>query len=230
MAVACALGTLLTGSRGGFVCLLIAGGSSLVLAGVARRRILTILQVATVIVFVYVLVRYIVPAALLDRVTRPETLAEDPRMRIWARGLGALWQNPLFGVGAGAYAPATLISGERGSVAHNAFLSVVVELGVVGLAIYLTYVVMLFRAAWRMPRREKLLWTGVMVVWFFNANSAGSQTDKFGWFLHVMVLVQAAACTQHRPVRHRPVRKRSPYPSRAVTIVRRPTPPRSGRP
>ena len=57
----------------------------------------------------------------------------------------------------------------------------------------MAYTVMSFRAAWRSPRREKLLWTGVMVVWFLSANTAGSHIDKFSWFLHVMVLVQAAA-------------------------------------
>ena len=55
--------------------------------------------------------------------------------------------------------------------------------------------------------------------------SAGSQIDKFSWFLHVMVLVQAAACTQPRPVRKLP-----PYPGRAVPVVRGPMPPRFGKP
>ena len=166
---------------------------------------------------------------VLNRVTTAgETIWEDPRMRIWAEGLTAFWQNPLFGLGAGGYASAyAAATGLHGDVAHNLFISVLVELGIVGLAIYVAYIIMLFRAAWRLPRREKLLWLGVLVVWFLNANTAGSQIDKFSWFLHVMVLVQAAAYAQPRPAR-----KLSPYPSRVVPVVRRHQclPPRLGRP
>ncbi len=223
-AVLCALGNVLTGSRGGFISLAAAAVFAVVLAVASRRRMLMILQVLVLVVFVYVLVRYIVPAALLERVTQEQSLGEDPRIRIWSRGLAAFWQNPVLGVGAGAYGPATTPTGERLYVAHNAFISVLVELGIVGFALYLTYIGMLFRAAWRLPRRDKLLWLGIMVVWFLNANSAGSQNDKFSWFLHAMVLVQAAACTRPSPLKRPP-----PYPNRGAPVVRGPMP-RLGRP
>lgn len=160
MAILCALECMLTGSRGGFVCLLVAAVFAMILAGVSRRRILTILQVLAAGLVVFVLVYYLVPAALLNRVTREQSIAEDPRYGIWMRGLVALRKDPILGLGAGAYARATSIPGERVAVAHNTFLSVLVELGVVGLALYLWYTVMLFGAAWRLPRREKLLWLG----------------------------------------------------------------------
>jgi O-antigen ligase len=222
MAILCALECMLTGSRGGFISLLTAGVFAMILAGVSRRRILMIVQVLAVGLFVVILVRYIDPAALLTRVTHEQSIAEDPRYGIWMRGLSAVWKSPILGVGAGDYATATAASGERSAVAHNTFISVLVELGVIGLALYLWYTVLLFRAAWRMPRREKFLWLGVLAVWFFSANSAGSQVDKFSWFVHVMVLVQAAACLQSRPARGL-----FPYPNRTVPIVRGPKPPRS---
>lgn len=225
LAVLCALGTFLTGSRGGFVSLVTAGVFAMILAGMARRRILTVLQILAVAVFIYVLVQYVVPVALLNRVTQEQSVEADPRAVIWARGWAAFLQSPILGVGAGAYGLATAVSGERASVAHNTFLSVLVELGVIGIALYLTYTVMLFRAAWRLPRREKLLWTGVLVVWFLSANSAGSQIDKFSWFVHVMVLVQAAASVEPAGVR-----KRRPYPNLDVPIVRKLMPPRFGKP
>ena len=69
----------------------------------------------------------------------------------------------------------------------------------------------------------KLLWLGILAIWFVNANSAGSQIDHFSWFLQIMVLVQAAACTQLRSAR-----RLSPYAVRAVPVVHRPLPPPSG--
>jgi len=225
MAVLCALETTLTGSRGGFICMLVASVFAMVLAGVSRRRILTILQVLVVTVFVYVLVRYIVPAALLNRVTQEQSIMEDPRFGIWMRGFATYPKYPLFGAGAGVYADVTAVSGEKMRVAHNTFLSVLVELGGIGFLLYVWYTILLFRASWRLPWREKILCTGVMVIWFLNANSAGSQIDHFSWFLHVTVLVLAAAyTTQPRSVKRRP-----PYPSPNLPVVRVPNPRRSGR-
>ncbi len=215
MAVLCAITTVLTGSRGGFGCMLAAGLFSMVLAGVSRRRILTVLQVLAAVACVYFLARYIVPAALLNRVVWDEPIAEDPRWGIWQRGLAVFWQHPLLGVGAGTYATATAVLGQRTMTAHNTFISILVELGTVGLALYLWYTIMLFRAAWRLPRREKLLWLGVLAIWFVNANSAGSQIDHFSWFLQIMVLVQAAACPKTRPAKKLP-----PYQVRVVPVAR----------
>ena len=99
MAILCALECMLTGSRGGFVCLLVAAVFAMILAGVSRRRILTILQVLAAGLVVFVLVYYLVPAALLNRVTREQSIAEDPRFGIWMRGLAALWKDPLLGPG-----------------------------------------------------------------------------------------------------------------------------------
>ena len=151
MAVLCAITTVLTGSRGGFGCMLAAGLFSMVLAGVSRRRILTVLQVLAAVACVYFLARYIVPAALLNRVVWDEPIAEDPRWGIWQRGLAVFWQHPLLGVGAGTYATATAVLGQRTMTAHNTFISILVELGTVGLALYLWYTIMLFRAAGGCP-------------------------------------------------------------------------------
>jgi O-antigen ligase len=226
VAAACAMGTLLTGSRGGFACLIASGVFTMVLAGMSRRRIFTIVQILGMALVIYFLVRSSLPSMLLERATLGgggASLAEDPRIRIWLQGLASVRRNPLFGVGAGVYATVTAIDGGKAYVAHNTFISVAVELGLVGLALYLVYIAMLFRAAWRLPRRERMLWTGCMVIWFLAAVSAGSQIDKFTWFLHTMVLVQAAAYTQTRPARKVPT-----YPVRPIPAVRGPMPPRAG--
>ena len=68
--------------------MLMAALFAMVLAGVSRRRILTILQVLAAGRSFYVLARFcLFPAAPLNRVTREQPLAEDPRLGIWKRGL-----------------------------------------------------------------------------------------------------------------------------------------------
>jgi O-antigen ligase len=228
VAVVCAIGALATGSRGGMVCLLAAGIFAMLLAGVSGGRIMIrMARYLIVPLIVLVLARYIVPQGALSRVTLSEgssaALEDDPRWGIWKRGLIVFMDHPLFGVGAGAYARATAIGGERAGPAHNTAISVLVELGVVGVALYVTFIVMLFRAAWRLPRREKLLWTGVLAVALLESMSCGSQIDKLTWFLYTMVLVQAAASEKLRPRKGVP-----PNGGRSAPAVRGPMQPRPG--
>jgi O-antigen ligase len=199
----------------------------MVLAGLSRRRVITIVQILGLALVIYFLVWSILPSTLLERATLGggggTSLAEDPRIRIWMQGLASLRQNPLLGVGAGAYVTVTGAGGGKAYVAHNTFISVAVELGLVGLALYLAYIYMLFRAAWRLPKRERMLWTGCMAIWFLAAISAGSQIDKFTWFLHTMILVQSAAYIQSQRARNA-----AAHPVRPMPVARGPLPPRAG--
>ena len=203
LVAACGFGTVLTGSRGGFVALVIAGIFAMVLAGVARRRIFAVLQVLALAAVVFVLVRYIVPATVTGRVSEAtQNMWDDPRMRILQRGLAAIWNNPLFGSGNGSFMQVTLVRDDKLRASHNTYLGIVVELGFVGLTIYLVYLIMVFRATLRLPRREKLLWLGIFVVLFWNSFFGGGLFDRLTLFLHVMLLVQAAALA--RPSGNRP--------------------------
>jgi O-antigen ligase len=223
IAVLCALEIFLTGSRGGFVCLLTAAAFSLYLGGLSRRRIVTILQLMAAALLVYLLARFMVNQELLSRLTfgggAGTSVEEDPRMAIWKKGFATFLQHPIVGVGFGAFTAATTGFGEKGRVAHNTFISVMTELGLVGLTLYLTFLVMLFRAAWRMPRRERLLWLGILAVSFINSMTAGSQIDKIDWFVQGMILVQAAACIQLLAAKRAPS-----YPIRVMQIPQGPIP------
>jgi O-antigen ligase len=192
-----ALQAILTGSRGGLLSLLLAGLVAMLLARVSRRRIVEVFQILGLVALVYVLAKLVVPSELLSRAALGgaggTSLEDDPRMRIWRAGLIGFWRCPLVGVGFDGFFTVTeQVTGER-RAPHNTFISVLVELGVVGLVLYVAYVVMLFRSAWRLPRREKLLWIGILLISVLNAVTCGSQRDKFTWLLYAMVLVQEAA-------------------------------------
>jgi O-antigen ligase len=187
------------------------------LAGLSRRRIFTIVQIVVLAIVAYVLIRHAVPKEVLSRVTlsggSSTSIQDDPRVRFIKAGLSNVWRNPLLGVGIGAFGQAVL--GEAGSSAHNAWLAALVELGCVGLTIYAIYNLMLFRLALRMPRREKVLYLGLLLISFINSNTVGSLHDKVTWFLQVMVMVQAAACAKLRSTR-----KPRPFPQQAARAFR----------
>jgi len=82
------------------------------------------------------------------------------RLNVWVAGLRMVIDHPLFGVGfgefanhvgnyqqAGGWIPALGGGGSFGELAHNTFLSVAGELGIVGLTLYVVIIVSVFRTA-----------------------------------------------------------------------------------
>jgi O-antigen ligase len=72
--------------------------------------------------------------------------SEYGRKTIWLRGLGLMMENPVTGVGAGAFTTAMGhtygqdVSGFRWQTAHNAFIQIGAELGVAGLVLFIVLI------------------------------------------------------------------------------------------
>ena len=90
--------------------------------------------------------------------------SEVGRMEIWKRGIGYMLSHPVFGVGARSFAvaegelapEARLQSYGRGfkwSEAHNAFIEIGAELGVMGLILFVTLLVSAFALLSRIRRK-----------------------------------------------------------------------------
>jgi O-antigen ligase len=207
----------LTGSRGGFVALLITGLFALIAAGVSRRRFLAVAQVLALLLVAFLFLRLAASQELRDRITfgggGGTSVEDDPRVRIINRGLEAFSGNKLLGVGYGAFVTAAFKGEEHAAASHNTFLAYLVELGITGLSLYCIYLVMLFRAIWRLPRREKWMWLGILSISLTLAVGGGSTIDKLTWFLYAMALVQSAALAQ-------PGRKRRAKPASRGVVLR----------
>ena len=223
-----ALGALLTGSRGGLVCLFAAAFFALPVAGFSLRRVLQWFKYLAPLLLLAISLYFVLPAVLRSRLSEGTETAGTFTLRwnYWIRGLTySLPAQPLVGIGFNAYSPVTTErSGVKTAVAHNVVISVLVELGVIGLMIYLAYLLSLYYVAWRMPPREKWLSLGLLTVLLVGALSSGSQLDKFSWCMQTMVATMAVACGG-RP--QRPWLGR--FAGRGLPFGRRLRPPR-GRP
>ncbi len=148
LAIVLACGVILTGSRAGFY------GLAILWMGVAyfvRSKISPRLFWIFLIPFLLGALIYLPSTDIWKRVsegTNAETFFS--RQLAWTAGI-TVWKNvPLQGVGAGAFVPATLyITNDKYLVAHNTFVSVLVELGIIGEVLFVSVFILLLYGGWK---------------------------------------------------------------------------------
>jgi O-antigen ligase len=174
----------LTGSRGGMVAGMV--GLSIVPLTLtqlsAGKRILGSVLVCAgiVVLFIYT------PTSLIERLASTGTDLTDAhvggRGPIWAAGIKAFALQPFFGYGTGMFRTAVNPFGIN-QVAHNAFLSVLVEQGMLGLLLYLGMFGMVFLSIKKLRyldgRFTKVLFATVIVTML----PLTWEDDKVVWFV-----------------------------------------------
>ena len=120
------------------------------------------------------------------------------RTRIWRAGLVTLKSHALLGVGAGAYPEAVRpILGRPADsrfqyVAHNTFLSVLVETGAIGLSIYAFLLASLVLFIWMMPGTERALWSVMLAVWAVGVSTLTWEHRKPSWLIMALIMTEWA--------------------------------------
>ena len=149
------IAAILTASRGAFVALVVAGVMMLALMrGVRRRASATLIGLILLLVLVVGAAVFLVPENTWSRLgtiaVNVQRLDFNNRTENWQAGIALFLNQPLIGIGAGAFEGATahLITIPRSS--HSTWLGVIVETGVVGAALWfgaLAYMVAALRSA-----------------------------------------------------------------------------------
>jgi O-antigen ligase len=132
------------------------------------------------------------------------------RTVLWAAGLDAFRIHPFLGVGSGAYGFTILrvadFSYKTGSaanaVAHNTFLSVLVELGVVGaLLLFLLLATMLYCAI-RMRYLERCLWISLLLTWTIGVSALTWEYRKPTWLLFSLLAAHVYSRRETEQIAH----------------------------
>jgi len=186
---------LLTGSRGGVVAA-IAGLAMFPLVVFRlpwRHRV-----VALVVCFGLIACgTYLIPQSSWIRISQfGSELSEGTlthRTVIWAAGLGVFRDHPLLGVGAGAYALAILRAVDVPYVAHNTFLSVLVELGVIGALLLFALLASILYSALQARYLERCLWITLLLTWTVGVSALTWEYRKPTWLLFGLAPAHAYA-------------------------------------
>jgi O-antigen ligase len=148
-----------------------------------------------------------VPEKIVERLattgTEVEELSLGGRFTLWRAGVKAFVNRPLTGYGSGAWR--TAVSpwlGPNPQVAHNSFLSVLVETGLVGLLIYSLMFLTVFLAVRDLPSLERRFGLVLLVTLGVAMFPLTWEDQKAVWFILALLLGMARAT--------------SPGPGRAV--------------
>jgi O-antigen ligase len=209
----------LTGSRGGMlatiVALLIVPLTMTRLSPVRRGIAIALLWISGVVAVTYV------PQTLMERLASTTTEVEGGRLggrwKIWQAGLKAFAQKPIVGYGPSAFKRAIdpwLL--QKNQVAHNSFLSVLVESGLVGLLLFLMMFLAVAVAVLKLPPLERRVALVLLAALGTSMMPLSSEESKRVWF----VLAALVALSQT----HVAGTRRARWPVRAGQIPRMPRP------
>lgn len=120
----------------------------------------------------------------------------NERTTLWKAGFEVFRMHPLQGVGVNAFAPtvqrslgapAQLRNGPANEVveyvAHNTFISVLVEEGIVGFTLFVGLLLALWRGIFRLEGLERRLWIITLLVWTLGVMELTWEYRKPTWML-----------------------------------------------
>jgi O-antigen ligase len=210
----------LTGSRGGMLATTVALlAVPLSMTKLSPGRLTTsamMLAAAGVLAVAYV------PETLIERLASTGTEVEGGsfggRGKLWRAGLAVFPENPVFGYGTGGFKSAiTPKLGPAAQVAHNSFLSVLVEQGIVGFLLYMMMFVAVFRSVLKLPVLERRFALVLLATLVITMLPLTWEDRRAPWFV-----LAALMGLSHARIAQRGGPARQPSPGRAAPAVVRP--------
>jgi len=152
---------------------------------------------------------YFVPATSWERLaTLPTEFTQGTltgRTIIWKAGWEIFRSHPFFGIGANAFRlvvsrvltdPIHLGEADPAPPAHNTFLSVLVEQGVLGFAVFCALLIALAVSLRGMPPFPQRLWIVSLAVWIVGVSSLTWEMRKPTWFFFGLLMAQCGSIAQ----------------------------------
>lgn len=139
-----------------------------------------------------------IPQATLERLgTTGDSIAAGDlggRVKLWKESIAIFSEHPLWGVGSGALDLPTLL----GAFAHNTFLSVLAELGLIGFILFASILVIVTYQALTQMKGFSALWLTVIATWGIGAFSLTWEFRKPTWLFFSLVVISASVFRESR--------------------------------
>ncbi len=175
-----------TGSRTGFVAMLVSFSAFLL----AKWR--TQVMIIPVLIIIFFNMPSLLPEQSLMRIQGiPQEITSGTlsgRTIIWEYGLDVFYDHPYFGTGVGTFNAVV----PRNRSSHNAFLSIAVELGLVGIVIFILIFLSLVLSLRSLLRHERVMWLAALASWGVGSMTLAWAYQKPTWLLFAFVATWVA--------------------------------------
>ena len=186
---------LLSAARGGFLAGVVALSIvPLIHQRSSRRRRIANLLTTALVIFGGI---FFLPSSSWERIsTIPDELRQGTltgRTIIWGAGYDVFREHPFLGVGASGFRNSVSRALTETEVAHNTFLSILVEQGVIGFSLFCALLGVLALSVNTMPTLPRKFWFVILAVWVVGVSSLTWETRKPTWFFFGLLMAQWAS-------------------------------------
>ena len=185
---------ILTASRGGFL----VGMVGLMVVPLTFRQLSARGRIATVVFALLSVgvIASVVPLANFSRIAETSSEISDgdvsSRGAIWQAGLQLYTSSPFVGIGTGSFQRAVEPLLGRRIPAHNAFLLVLVEMGVVGFMLFTTNFFVVLRPLLSLPSPDKLFYLCLWLALVVSMLPSNVEDAQYVWALLTLMATRQA--------------------------------------
>jgi O-antigen ligase len=157
---------------------------------IGRYVLILVFLVASLLV-----IRYILPAAIIERLSTAFSSIGSAdiggRFNLWLGAVEIFLEHPLLGSGAGTLKTAI------GTLAHQTFLSILAETGLIGFSLFICILGIVINQAARLLEKYSGLWFSVFYTWAIGVLSLSWETKKVTWLFLSFIIIEAIALQEH---------------------------------
>ena len=191
------LGIVLSGTRTAFIIAII--GMAFGLASLSNLRLSARVAILLFLLLsAFVFLPYLQPLRSFQRFsTIGAEITEgdlNNRTNNWREGFDSFADHPLLGVGSNMYRSVNSL----GKLAHNSFLSVLVEVGLIGFALFSIILMIAVIQAWRQPKWDSIFWLTLLAAWAIGASTLSWEFRKATWLFLSLLIASSALTSQFK--------------------------------
>ena len=189
------LATFLTASRGALLATSVA--IAYIFAGLSRLKLASRITIIALLFCTMYVLQPLIPEATLERLyttgAEVETLDLNGRFRLWDLGLSAFAERPILGYGSFAFRATS----DTHELAHNSFLTILVEVGLIGFTLFAILMGLVAYSAANLEKAESRLWLAMLLILTVGTFSLNWAHRKQFWLFPTMVVVASGLAVRY---------------------------------
>lgn len=123
----------------------------------------------------------------IERLTSTPEMIHEGRMtgreNIWRAGYTVFSENALLGVGSGCFSMSVESVFGTARAAHNAYLSVLVDAGIIGFLLFLAIIIISLTPNFNLPYNDKIFFIILIAALLIGLIPANMEANKVTWFV-----------------------------------------------